>query len=518
MQVNRLYYGDNLEWMQEWPDECVDLVYLDPPFNSKADYNILYGVEQGGSPAQVQAFTDTWRWGDQACKDRDLALNCPGRLPEIIRSLEMMLKPSGMLAYLCHLAPRLWHLRRLLKDTGSLYLHCDDTADRYVGVLLDGVFGARNRRNTIHWKRTSAHNNARRFGRTSDTVYFYAKSGERVRWHGSFKILDEEYLRKFYRHRDERGRYMLDNLKSPGPQGYWYDFHGHRGPWRYPEPKMKLLEASGQLHLPQRGGVPRYRRYLKTEQQPVQDIWTDIPPIGSHARERLGYPTQKPEALLRRIIEASSNKGDLILDPYCGCGTAVHVACELERNYIGIDITHLAIAVIEHRFAQRLGRKIEVEGKPRDLDAARELFQRNPFEFEAWAVSLLGMMPNEHQRGDRGIDGRGYAIDGEHRRLVLAQVKGGNRIGSPSVRDLRGTIDREQAALGVLVVMGGDNLTGAAREELDRTLVRIGESIYPRMQVLSIRDLLDGLRPCLPPLTSFYRHKMQLLPDLLGYP
>ncbi|MCS7137593.1 MAG: site-specific DNA-methyltransferase, partial [Candidatus Caldarchaeum sp.] len=348
---NALYYGDNLEVLRKhFGDECVDLIYLDPPFNSNRDYNLLF-KEQSGEPAQAQikAFTDTWQWSERAyvafCE------TCPKpRLVSLVQGFVETLGRNDLTAYLVMMAPRLVELHRVLKPTGSLYLHCDPTASHYLKVMLDVIFGARNFRNEIVWKRTSAHSGAKRWGDVHDTILFYTKS-DYYTWNQVYQQHEERHIQSKYTFIDERGRFMPADLTGAGVT------HGDSGkPWRGYDPtsigrhwavpkrvveelvgkqqaakltvqeKLDLLDANGYIYWPSHGkGFPRFKRYL-TEGTPIQDIITDIPPINSQAKERLGYPTQKPLALLERIIQASSHEGDLVLDPFCGCGTAVVAA------------------------------------------------------------------------------------------------------------------------------------------------------------------------------------------------
>ena len=534
MRHNTLYYGDNLSWMKQWPAECVDLIYLDPPFNSHETYNLLYTSEvKTNSSAQIKAFTDTWRWGPQAVTNRDEALRYGDSLATTIQGLGTILGNSGMYAYLCHLAPRLAEMNRLLKHSASIYLHCDDTASHYIKILMDAVFGPTNYRNTIIWRRTVAHNDATRFGRITDHILFYAK-GPKPFWNGQAIAIPQsaEELKRAYPLKDGRGAYRAADLtgahRSTGASGKpWkgYDIDALGRHWSVPltgdytayidqhfipdycqisdiHERLDALDQADLIHHPISGKWPGLKRYAAaaTNKSPQNLIFN---PTGftnyNKGKEYLGYPTQKPEKLLRILIDAACPVDGIVLDPYCGCGTTLHVAQATGRPWVGIDITHLAIAVIEHRFRERLNIEPTVIGKPEDMQAARDLFKRDPFQFEAWAISLIpGLMPNERKRGDRGIDGRGYTAQGNERRLIIAQVKGGKNVTPAAVRDLRGTLQREKAALGVLIVMDNHVLTPGIHAELACTRVDIDGSSYPDLQSFTIADYFAGRRPDLP--------------------
>lgn len=361
--MNALYYGDNLSVLRESiANESVDLIYLDPPFNSNASYNVLFKAPSGeGSQAQIEAFKDTWHWNDSAEKAFDEVVTGPHSDASImLRAMRAALSDNDMMAYLAMMAVRLIELHRVLKPVGSLYLHCDPTASHYLKVLLDSIFEPMRFVNEIIWKRHGAHNDAgqrsKHYGRVQDTILFYSKTEHR-KWMQLFTPLDPEYIESAYRGIDtETGhRFMTTSLTGPGGAAKGnpvYEWNGHTRAWRYSKETMQKLHSAGRLYY-SRTGYPRQKFYLEDSKGvPVQAVWTDIPSLsGAHA-ERLGYPTQKPLALLERIIAASSNEGDLVLDPFCGCGTTVHAAQKLKRQWIGIDITHLAIALAERRLKE----------------------------------------------------------------------------------------------------------------------------------------------------------------------
>ena len=372
-EKNKLYYGDNLEVLQRYvKDESVDLVYLDPPFNSRQDYNVLFAEKDGSqSSSQIHAFEDTWEWNTDAMRAYEQIVEQGGRVADTLRAFKTFLFNSDMMAYLAMMAPRLVELRRVLKETGSIYLHCDPTASHYLKILMDAVFGPQFFKNEIIWRRTNVHNDSKTWSRVSDTLLFFTK-GRTFTWNKPIAPHSEEHITSKYANMDDNGRhYTLSDMTSPAPRpNMMYEWKGFKYPpngWRYSMETMESLEAEGRVWYPRtkKGGLdttkrPRLIRYLDEMPGTVMgNIWADISPINSQAQERLGYPTQKPEALLERIIKASSNEGDLVLDPFCGCGTTVQVAQRLNRRWIGIDITHLAIGLIKKRLSDAFGPEIK---------------------------------------------------------------------------------------------------------------------------------------------------------------
>lgn len=514
---NTLFYGDNLEVLRDHvADAAVDLVYLDPPFNSNRDYNVLFKEQSGAdSPAQIKAFGDTWKWANAAPDWARFTEICPSpRVQDLMDGFLRMLGHNDVSAYLVMMAPRLWHLHRVLKPTGSLYLHCDPTASHYLKILLDAIFGARNFRNEIIWKRTSSHNDAkRRFGSLSDTVLYYVKS-DAATFHVQHGAYDEKYLTDFYRHVDEEGRrYRLDNSRSPNPRpNLTYDYKGykpHANGWAVSREKMEKLDAEGRLHFPKSlEGRIQFKRYLdEMPGVPVGNVWDDIRPVQSQAAERQGYPTQKPLALLERIITASSNPGDIVLDPFCGCGTAIVAAQMLGRRWLGIDVTPIATSLIISRLADMdcrdtrvakagdadYARAFDVTGLPTDEAGARDLFGRNPKDFEMWAVGLIPMTPQDKKGADGGIDGmRDYLVGDKKPLRAVAQVKGGH-VGAPQVQQLRGAMERFNAHVGVFVCLEKPT----KNMEHEASLAGYYRLPYsnrdlPRIQLRTVGDLLDG--------------------------
>ncbi len=519
---NILYYGDNLDVLRRHiKDESVDLVYLDPPFNSNSDYNVLF-AEQDGTRAesQIHAFEDTWRWDLAAVRAFEEMVREGGRVAEVMRAFRTFLGDSDMMAYLVMMAPRLVELRRALKPTGNILLHCDSTASHYLKILLDAVFGPENFSNEIIWQRTVPKGlQSRRLPSNHDTILSYQKTGEAT-WNERAMIvaydmedLPEKTADK-YSLRDEEGRqYQLTSLLNPNKDrpNLTYEFLGVTRVWRWTRERMEAAHKEGLVVQPSPGAVPRYKRYLdKQEGIPLGDVWTDIPPINSRAQERLGYPTQKPEALLERLISACTKEGETVLDPFCGCGTTIAVAQRLKRHWIGIDLTHLAVGLIKHRlfnaFGVEAGKGYKVVGEPTDLAGAWKLAEEDKHQFEHWALGLVHARSSAKGKGaDKGIDGRLYFHDeaaGGKTKQVILSVKGG-KIPANAVRDLRGVIEREEADIGVLISM--EPASKPMRKEAasaglyNSPWTRKG---HPRLQLLTVEELLSGKGIDMPPIRA----------------
>jgi len=508
MMRNILYYGDNLDILRRYiDDESVDLIYLDPPFNSNQTYNVLFAEQNGTqSASQIKAFDDTWTYDEEAARAYEQVLTGPEGASRVIRAFRDFLGTSNMMAYLANMAVRLVELRRVLKSTGSLYLHCDSTASHYLKILLDAIYAPTNFQNEIVWKRTSSHNDPKRFGRISDRILFYSKGPDKNFTRPTSGYSQEQLSR--YKYQDDRGFFRAENLTaphfSPTRTVEWRGTHpGSNRQWRFSIEELERLFLEDRILL--RGdGSPRkdgLKEYLDdAEGQPLQDIWPDIV-MGPTAGERLGYPTQKPEALLERIISASSNEGDVVLDPFCGCGTAVIVAHRLKRRWIGVDITHLAINLIRTRLIDSFGERVdfEVVGEPVTLPDAEVLARQDPWQFQWWALGLAGARPAEQKKGaDKGIDGRLFFHDEGHERTkqIIISVKAG-KTGVSHVRDLRGVLDREKAQIGVLITL--QEPTRKMREEAasggfyEKAAVGHSRELqFPRMQILTISELLEG--------------------------
>jgi site-specific DNA-methyltransferase (adenine-specific) len=549
LKENTLFYGDNLFILREYiPTESIDLIYLDPPFNSNRSYNVLFKDEGGqDSEAQITAFEDTWHWGAGAEETyHELVTEGPGRVGDMIAALRQFIGTNQMMAYLVMMAIRLVELHRVLKLTGSLYLHCDPTASHYLKIILDTIFGAQNFQNEIIWKRTGAHGGAKRWGPIHDTILFYSKTSE-FHWNRVYEDYDPDYLEKFYRFSDTRGRYRLVSLTGAGTRT------GDSGkPWRGVNPttvgrhwavplgalreilsdakipqlttqqKLDCLDQAGLIYWPAKGGVPQQKRYIeKSPGNPIQDVLSDIKPISSQAAERLGYPTQKPLALLERIVQASSNPGDIVMDPFCGCGTAIAAAEKLGRCWIGIDVTHLAISLIKYRMKDMFpDAQYKVIGEPSTVGAARQLATENRYQFQWWALSLVRARPVGGEKGgrsgkkgsDKGIDGVINFIDDASGKpkQVLIQVKSGN-VRSGDIRDLRGVVDREKAAIGVFITLEPptrDMITEAVSSGYYEST--LWDRKYPCLQILTIEDLLSGKQIDMPPTYGTFKQAQRM--------
>ena len=523
-----LYFGDNLYILREHiADESVDLIYLDPPFNSKRDYNLLFKTAKGQqADAQITAFEDTWHWGEQAEREYNEILHQSNTdVSELMSSLRRFLKESDMMAYLVMMANRLIELHRVLKSTGSLYLHCDPTASHYLKIVLDAIFSGENFVNEIVWKRSDAKGDAgqgsKHYGRVNDVILFYSKSSDKQIFNPQFTPLVDEYVEHWYRYSDPDGRrYKLDNMLGPGgaakgnPQ---YEVMGVTRYWRYSKQKMEQLIKEGRVIQTKPGTVPMYKRYLdESKGVPLTSNWSDIRPIHGWANEKLGYPTQKPLTLLERIIQASSNPGDLVLDPFCGCGTAIHAAQKLGRNWIGIDITHLAIHLIERRMKEAFPElNFGIHGEPEDLDSARDLANRDKYEFQFWACSLVRAQPYKGGKkgADGGTDGILYFQDdkGEAKKIIVS-VKGGS-VTRTQVADLKNTVEREGAQMGFFITL--ENPTEPMKKEAVAAGFYQSKIMgdFPKIQILTIEELLAGAEPRYPDLTmgqaSFKKAKVE---------
>ena len=515
---NTLYFGDCLDWMSKWDSESVDLVYLDPPFNSKQNYNLLYSDVPGD--AQAKAFEDTWLWDDSAEGRYERFDGLIGPLARTVRGLMRCLGRSGMLAYLTYMAERLEECHRLLKPTGSIYLHCDPTASHYLKAVMDAVFGARNFRNEIIWKRTGAHGGARRWGPIHDVILFYTRSDDWV-WNRTYQSYDPSYVEKNYRHQDKHGRYRHVTLDGSGTRtgssgGPWRGVNPTRDGrhWAVPsarafpqwvtfpdgyaqmtvQERLDVLDDMGLVYWPIRGTKPHYKRYLDVGKgNQIQDVISDIGPIGSRAAERLGYPTQKPISLLERIVKASSNPGDLVLDPFCGCGTTIEAAERLGRRWAGIDISLHAVNVI--RKVRMPDTAIAVNGIPTDMYSARHHARHSPFRFEQWAVECIpGFVANTKQRGDGGVDGWGRLAvrpQGNLSRTAVAQVKGG-KWKVDSLKAFCTVTQQRRAAVGCFITLDRLKVPSARQIRSQMGHIEVAGNKYQRMSLWSIEQYFDG--------------------------
>jgi DNA modification methylase len=553
--MNRLLFGDNLKWLRDtriFPDASVDLVYLDPPFNSNADYNVLFREASGeASQAQFHAFTDTWNWADAAQTYAEFVDDCPNTaVVEMMDALHDFLRNSPMMAYLAMMAPRLVELHRVLKPTGSLYLHCDPTASHYLKLVLDGVFGKENFRSEISWKRSSAHNDAKQGrkqpGNIRDIIFFYTKSNCWT-WNWIYTPYTSDYLKREYRHKSkEDGRHfketdptankpggdvsfewrvkrqcekrpedvgikskkrrpisrwmadLNDEYKSPKEDWEYLGVFPYKGRyWAYSKQKLIGFAKAGKLRH-RKTGMPRIIQYAdEMPGIPLQNDWQDITPaLGD---EDLGYDTQKPVALLERMILSSSNEGDVVLDSFCGCGTAIHAAQKLGRQWIGIDVTYLAINLIKRRLKDAFGKDVQFEerGQPTDFGSAKELAGLDKWQFQQWALSLIDARPRtagEGKGADRGVDGMLYFYETRDKReKILVQVKGGG-VQRNDVSTLLGDVNNQKFIGGILITL--EKPTKPMREEAadaGRYTSKLWhKKDYPKIQILTIEGLLDG--------------------------
>lgn len=502
--MNRLFFGDNLDVLRHSvATGSVDLVYLDPPFNSNATYNLLYKTPVGDGPGgQLKAFKDTWSWEEDAAS---LALEeiriADASLFRILHSLQTSLGESDLMAYLVMMSLRLLELRRVLKPDGTLVLHCDPNASHYLKVVLDGIFGGERFKNEIIWQRTlSKSQSSRRLPSNHDTLLVYSAAD--ACWNA-----DEAFLpykpddlpaktRSKYVGKDPDGRlYQATSLLNPNPDrpNLTYEFMGVTRVWRWTRERMQAAAAAGIIVQSGPGRVPRMKRYLDEQRGlPLGDVWTDIPPLNSQARERIGYPTQKPMALLERLIRLTTASGAVVLDPFCGCGTTIHAAETLGRNWIGIDVSYAAIMVIEDRLATWLpNARYQVSGIPSGEAEARALARLDPYTFQQWAVGRLGGQPRG-KGADRGIDGEIIYKSGPRSYgRVIVSVKAGQHVNPGMMRDLGHVVSRERAQLGVFVCLNAP--TKEMRIEAQRSpIVEVFGKKRHQLEIITVKDLVDG--------------------------
>jgi DNA modification methylase len=468
-----IYCGDCLEQLRKLPDASVDLIYIDPPFNSNRNYEVFWGETK-----EKRAFDD---------------------------------RHASTRAYLDYMRPRCVELARVLKRTGSFYYHCDDHASHYVKVMLDQIFGENNFINEIIWKRTTARSDAKRWNQLHDTLFLYSGGGDYT-WNPQFEEYSDDYLETKYRYQEPDGRrYRLGDITSPNPRpNMMYDWKGFASPekgWRYSRETMAELDAAGRIWYPEdKAKRPQIKRYLDEMQGILMgSVWTDIAPLNSQAIERLGYPTQKPLALLERIIQASSKENDIVLDAFCGCGTALVAAQNLKRQWIGIDVSPTACRVMAKRLRDRnvcalpeseelwaIGRGFIVRDLPK---SEAELRKYPPFEFENWAVVALGGIANKSKVGDMGIDGRIFPVGTEpagpkpdelalHERWYPIQVKQKDKVGRPDIDSFETAMRRSRREKGFFVAF---DYSEDALREIGRFFKDDHAVIIP----LTVQEILD---------------------------
>ncbi len=543
--MNRLYYGDCLTVMQEMKLGSVDLIYLDPPFNSQRNYNAIYTTETGKPlPDQIDAFCDTWTISEEterAIQHMPILIREAGYddvVAEFWRVWLNTLRKTNpkILAYLTYMTQRLLPMRGILKPTGSLWLHCDDEAVHYIKVMLDGIFGYENFRDMIVWQRAAgrakgSQHPPRTFGRDVDYILHYSK-GKNYTHHGTYRVLSEIEMAEKFPEVDERGRRYnaevpIFRQPSMGPRpNLCYTYKGvtniHPSGWRVKRETLEVMDANGEI-IWREGKTPLRKSFAESYKgKPVGNLWTDIPNITGN--ERLGYDTQKPVALLQRIISASSNSGDVVFDPFCGCASTIEAAHRLGRQWIGIDIAiHAVKRVSSVRLRDRLGlvegEHFTIEGVPRNLAGARDLWERDKYHFQKWAVEQVDGFVTTRRTGDGGIDGRLYFNLPNERDLhsMVIEVKGGTHVGISVVRDLRGVLERETAEMAGLIVM--DELGETQSRNFRAEMARAGELEvtgvkYPRMQLLTVQELLDGKRFLTPSVAQGKGEAQPRLPHL----
>lgn len=503
--MNKLFFGDNLDWLRSGKikSESVDLIYLDPPFNSKATYNILYR-SPAGADAQRKAFEDTWRWEDGAEAAMEAVRRSDLSIFKVLQALQGFLGQSDVMAYLAMMTVRLIELRRVLKPTGSIYLHCDPTASHYLKVVMDAIFGGENFRNEIIWLRSrnpkGSQHASKKFSPSTDTLLYYARSPEAPFYDDAIRSpLSQKELIEKYEREDEQGRYADGPILRSASMGLRpnlvYEYKGFTPPaygWRVELEKLKEIDEAGNLAWSKSGAPRRKLRPEDDRGAPVGSFWGDIAPLNSQAEERIGYPTQKPLALLERIIQASTKEGDVVLDPFCGCGTAVHAAERLGRSWIGIDVTYLAIQVIEDRIKTWLpAATYSVEGIPRDEFDARKLAEMKPYVFQEWAVGRVGGQ-SKGRGPDKGIDGEVSFIKGPGRYgHAIVSVKGGKHVGPDAIRVLKSVVQREGADMGIFLCLN-DPTADMRTEAALGGRIELPGGERPRIQIVTVKDLISG--------------------------
>ena len=521
--TNRLYYGDNLDVLREHiGDASVDLIYLDPPFNSNAGYNVLFKSAAGtGAVASIEAFGDTWVWGTSAQEALlDIASGTNRPLTVMMEAMRSAVGENPLMAYLAMMAVRLVELHRVLKPTGSLYLHCDPTASHYLKLVLDAVFGAENYQAEVIWRRTNSRSTSGKWPRLHDTIFHYSRTpaalfhqqaapGDLAKIPHTL-ITGKDGLKYNTFELTGAGRTKTGETGKPWRS---FDPNAMGRHWGYSHRQLDEWVAGDLIHFPAKGGFPRRRAQEQFDplNRPVTvgDVWTDIDRLNQTAKERLGYPTQKPRALLERIISASSNPGDVVFDPFCGCGTAVDAAEKLNRRWIGIDITHLSIGMIEDRMRSGYpGIAFETIGVPKDLASAERLAAEDPHQFQQWVCWQVGGFPREKKGGDKGVDGwfnyEWADPDRPGARLIetgVISVKAGDNVNPNMVRDLGRVMERDRHRFG-LFVMKGLPTKGMRDEAASQPLVETQWGRFPALQIVTLAELFRGMKPGLPPLVS----------------
>ncbi len=524
--LNQLYFGDCLDVVRELhehhPEGFIDLIYIDPPFNSKRNYNVLFeSIDLKDATAQKQAFADTWSnvsyidtIHELAAIDRDLH--------KFLTTLSEIRGSDSTVAYLTTMAIRIHYMHKLLKSTGSFYLHCDSTMSHYLKIICDLIFGEKNYRNEIIWQRSHAHSDsgqgAKHFGRVTDTILFYAKSDKQI-WNASYTEYTAEALERDFKFVEEgtNRRYRYTPLDGPGGAAKgnpYYEFLGVTNYWRYSKERMQELYDQGKIVKSKKGGSLSQIKYLdESKGKSIDNLWIDIHRIAPNANESLGYPTQKPVALLERIIKVSTSEGDLVADFFCGCGTTIAAAQKLNRKWIGADISHLAIRLISKRLMDAYGigirKEFEIKGFPRDIGSAKELSltKGGRFEFQDWVVEvLLNGVLNTKKSADGGWDGYLIFNMPDKKEFAIIEVKSGN-VNVKNVREFIHVIENEKAAIGIFVCFEEQVTQPMLKEAKQAGYFRedLFNPIYPKLQIITIEDLLKHTAPKLPNLQTTFK-------------
>lgn len=539
--MNHLYFGDCLDVLKDlkenYPQPFIDLIYIDPPFNSKRNYNVLFeSMDMKDANAQKQAFADTWT--NVAYMDElHMLAELNKDLYDVLTAFSKAKSISHTaVAYLTTMALRIWYMHKLLKDTGSFYLHCDPTMSHYLKLICDIIFGETNFKNEIVWKRTSAHNDPNKYGRNGDRILFYSKTGN-FYFSPVYLEYDETYLDNFYRYTDDNGKYRLSDLTGPkiNPNDKeWKGFHPSKAgrSWSVSKKalrklvdeeqikkmttneKLDLLFANNLIEI-SKNGTPSFKRYLDTMQgTPAQEIWIDIPPLSPQAKEKLGYPTQKPEALMERIIKASSNEGDVVADFFCGCGTTIAVAQKLNRNWLGADISHLAIRLIVKRLVDSYGEgvkdNLKIHGFPADVASARELAEKTDkgrIHFQEWVIEvLLNGVVNEKKVADGGFDGYLTYQAEAGKEFVLIEIKSG-KVNVTNIREFVQVIEKQKANAGIFVCFESTVTKEMLKEAKATGHIKIGNVEFgqDKIQIITIEQLMSNHHPNLPNVSSTFK-------------
>ncbi len=505
--MNALYFGDNIDVLKqlrkEYPHGVIDLIYIDPPFNSKRNYNILFeDIDLQDTKAQKEAFADTWSsvsYIDTIHEIQDIDLG----LSRFLHALDQTAVSKSAISYLTTMAIRIWYMHKVLKETGSFYLHCDPTMSHYLKIVCDLIFKEQQFQGEIIWRRTtntgSSKSIAQKYPSNADIILFYTK-GATYHFEHIRTDYSEKYTARFTK-QDERGWYYLDNLKT------------------YSEERLQQLIADKRVEYT-KGGKPRIKNYLHERKGVILDnIWDDIASINSQAKERLGYPTQKPEKLLERIIRTSSQEGDLIADFFCGCGTTIAVAQQLNRRWLGVDISHLSIKLIAKRLQETYDTKyaqirqtFEIFGFPKDIASAKSLAtneDKGRLKFQDWIIEfMLSGVNNPKKTADGGWDGHMTFAMGKKKEIVLIEVKSGH-VNVKNLREFIHVINAQKAAIGVFVCFHEHVTTPMEREAKQQGyytpedgIIGMYHTQFPKIQILTVEQILNGERVKMPMTTQ----------------